>query len=257
MNGLVPEVDGVPVADLNLEDIPEAGGPTDIQLEEGGSVEAMHEPEPAPASGKEPLPAEYADDPLAEFIYMDGDKPMFRTVFDGKEKFIPLENAQRELQKQVAGDIQLEQNRVWQTQLEQREIAVRANELAYEQRVGAQSTLDSQPSEQDVDDVDLEAQAREVVSGLFTGSEEEAAAKLAKLLTDSRGTSQGHPQINPDEIAARAVAAAQAQVQQDATNRDVKTGYNKFVDSYPEIANDENLSLRARRKRQPPSWRSF
>lgn len=228
LHGVVPEKDGRAAGDLSAEELEAAKQ----VLEDGHTSEPMH-PE---SEEKEPLPDKYANDPLADFIVMDGDEPMFRTVVEGQEQLIPLDKARRELQKRIAGDIRLQQNAEWQRQLEQREAALKANEQAWQEK-----TASPPPSSPDVDDVDFDAEAREVVSGLFTGSEEEAAAKLAKLLKGSRGATQATPAIDPEQIAQQAAAAARKQIEADTIKKDVETGWTKFQEDYPEIAQDENL----------------
>jgi hypothetical protein len=228
-----PVVDGlIPAAPAVDEEGDE--GP---QATDGFTSEPMH-PEEEP--GVEPLPDEYADDPLAEFIVMDGDKPMFRTVFEGEERFIPLENAQRELQKQVAGDIRLQQNAEWQKNLEAREEQLRQQEVALRAKL-QDEPLGSPPSDQssDVDDAALDEEAREVVSGLFSGSEEDAAAKLAAFVRKSRGALT--PAVDSEALAARAVTVAREQITAADREKDAKRGYKAFGESYPEIINDPQL----------------
>ena len=157
LNGMIPEV-------------PEGYEPTEDVI-----ITPIEEETPA----EESLPEQYANDPMAEFIVMDGDKPMFRTQYQGEERLIPLENAHREIQKNVAADIRLQQNTEWQRNLEEREEQLRQQSAALNERLNTMHQSPPSTPEADVDDVDLDAEAREVVSGLFTGSEEEAAAKEA------------------------------------------------------------------------------
>lgn len=191
------------------------------------------------ASSEEALPAEYADDPLAQFIVMDGETPMFKTTYQGTEKLIPLENAHREIQKHVAADIRLQQNTEWQRQLEEREAQLQQNSAALEQSLQAQHNGPPSAPAVDVDDATLEAEAREVVSGLFTGTEDEAAAKLADLLKKSRGPKA--QSVDTDQIVQRAVQATRQQMSEEARTTDVNTGFKKFSEDYPEIMADQAL----------------
>lgn len=209
--------------------------PEGYDPEQNVVIEQMHEEEE-----EETLPAEYANDPLAEFIVMQGDKPMFKTVYQGQEKLIPLENAHRELQKHVAADIRLQQNAEWQRQLEEREAQLQQQSAALGDRLQAMHTSPPSTPEADVDDADLEAEARDVVSGLFTGSEEEAAAKLAHLLKRTKGTKSA-PAIDPKQLVAETVQATRKQMSDEARQKDVNTGFKKFSADYPEIMADQNL----------------
>jgi hypothetical protein len=187
----------------------------------------------------EGLPAEYADDPLAKFIVMDGDNPMFKTTYEGEETLIPLEKAQREMQKHVAADIRLRQNTEWQRTLEAREAQLRQNTVALAENLRTRQESPPSTPAVDVDDKSLEAEAREVVSGLFTGTEDEAAAKLADLLKKNRGPTT--PAVDTNQIVQQAVQATRQQISAEAKDADVKSGFKQFSSDYPEIMADENL----------------
>ena len=186
------------------------------------------------------LPDEYANNPLADFIVMDGETPMFKTVYQGQEKLIPLENAQREMQKHVAADIRLQQNTEWQRNLEEREAQLQQTTAALNQSLQAQHESPPSSPVVDVDDEALQAEALEVVSGLFTGSEDEAAAKLADLLRKTRSAPQA-PSIDPNQLVQQAVQATRQQLSEEARQTDVNTGFKKFSEDYPDIMADQAL----------------
>ena len=222
----------------NQIELAEASGFTPPEeLEEGlQNREQMH-PEQIEEEG---LPAELANDPLADYIVMDGDTPMFRTKVDGEEKFIPLDVAKTQLQKSVAAEVRLQQAAAERKQLDEREAQIRINEATLQERMNL--TVTSPPPDQDVSDQGQEDEVRGVVESLFTGTEDQAVEKLTHLL-QSR-----NPAVNTGEIANQAVAAARKQL--DAENavkveeirrQDINSGYKMFGADYPEIVKDPNL----------------
>lgn len=203
------------------------------------------------------LPEEYADDPLAEFIEMDGDEPMFRTVVNGQQKLIPLEKARADLQKNHAADQRLREAAEVQKNLEQREQAIAAREAELMRR--AQEAAQLSADAEQLSDEQLTEQARQVVSELFTGTQDEAAEKLADLILKHRGAAGVATSVNPEEIAAQAVTAARQQLAAEQQQQDAETGYKKFVKDYPEIAGDDMLfrladSMTDEIARAHPDW---
>lgn len=211
---------------------PEQGAPEDIRNR-------------VAAEEQEELPAELQNDPLADYIVMEDDVAMFRTKVDGEDRLIPLETAKATLQKHVAADVRLQQAARDRKDLEAREEAVRANELAYNARIKAQES--SPPSVQsDVSDQDLQTEARDVVEVLFKGTEDEAIASLTTLLGKTRQPSG--PQVDPTEVANAAVAAAKQQLAAERAAEDAKTnerklneGFKSFEQNYKDIVGDINL----------------
>lgn len=213
------------------------------ELEPGlQTQEAMHQPAP---EQKDELPAALQDDPLADYIVMDGKAAMFRTKVDGQDRLIPLETARATLQKHVAADIRLQQAAKERKDLEAREEAIRQNEAALNARINSKSN--SPPSvDSDVSDQDLRKEAQAVVNTLFTGSEDEAVEGLTAFLGKSR-QARG-PQVDQTEVINQAVARAKAELLADrerealvVKQKDLNTGFEKFSNDYPEIVGDVNL----------------
>ena len=120
------------------------------------------------------LPESYADDPLSEFIQMDGDQPMFRTVVNGQQQLIPLEQARASIQKNAAADDRLREAARVSRDLEARETAIRQREAELVARVNEPVPSKDAPAQTNEQ---LTEKAREVVSELFTGTQDDAAAK--------------------------------------------------------------------------------
>lgn len=209
----------------------------------------------------ESLPEEYADDPLAEFIEMDGDEPMFRTVVNGKVQLIPLEKARASIQKNMAADQRLREAAAFSQSLDDREKRIAAREKELEQRVRAMDTSATLPEKGAApqSDEELTSAARSVVKELFTGTEDEAAAKLADLLLKNRGAAAVATSVDPHQIATQAIAYARQEITADARKKDVQKGYNKFCQDYPEIAEDDNLfaladGMTSKIEKEHPDW---
>jgi hypothetical protein len=239
------------------EPVPEVE-PTDEVIESGlANQETFGEEEGEP----EGLPQEYADDPLAEFIEMEGDEPMFRTVVNGQQQLIPLEKARADLQKNVAADQRLREAAQVQASLEDREKAIAAREAELAAKLQGMHTAATPPEEGEEPQTgeSLTEEARSVVKELFTGSEEDAAAKLADLLLKNRGAAQVSTSMDPAAIAQAAVAAARQELSAEAQQRDVQKGFKKFTEDYPEIAADDNLfafadGLTSKIEAEHPDW---
>lgn len=204
--------------------------------------------EDKPASRRDELPPEYADDPLAEFIVMDEDNnvPMFVTKVDGQERYIPLEQARRQIQKQEAADVRLRNAAERQKALDAREAEVIRRETELAARLAAQTSPPPEPPAPDVSDQDLLTEAQQFVENMFNNSPDDATASLAQLLGNMRRL-QAKPavQVDPQELARTTAELVRAQEREEAKTKDVKEGLKKFSDDYPEIMANKALFLYA------------
>lgn len=190
------------------------------------------------------VPEEFADDPLFEFLAMDeNDQVVFRAKVNGEEQLIPLDKARATIQKHEAADARLQNANKQQAALDAREATVALREQDLQTRLQTMHTAPNQSEQSSADavqdDESLEKEAREMVSGIFTGTEDEAAAKLVSLMKKNRGA-QATP-VDPKVIAAEAVTAARQQLTTEARNKDIDDGYASFSNDYPEILADDNL----------------
>lgn len=207
------------------------------------SVQPLHTPpaEPKPA----PLPADVAADPLSEYIVMQDGKPMFSTKVNGQLRLIPLEDARRELQIGTAAAIRMNEATRLHQQVSEREVAMSANEAALAQRVATAPVVPAVPAQVGLTEEDLYDEAREIFSTAFTGTEEDAARKLAKTLVKLRGSvtpvAQMQPRVDERAIVRKAAQAAVGAIQNVEKTKDVRTGYVKFQEDYPEIMADPAL----------------
>lgn len=176
-------------------------------------------------------------DPLSQYIVVEEDTPYFSAKVDGKRVLIPLDRAQAQLQKHEAAERRLQQAAQLSKALEERERALRENEQLLRQRLQASNPLS--PS-QDVDDKDLQVQARELVETLFSGTEDEAAEKLAKVLARNRASQSATP-IDPRELAREAAQEARKQIKQEQVEQDSKEGYQQFSEKFPDVLSDPYL----------------
>src|ERR1035437_153829 len=111
------------------------------------------------------------EDPLGDYVVRVDGKPMFRTLVDGKEQFIPLDRARAQLQKHLAADIRLQQASERQKQLDAREQSIRNVEATFKNR--------ERPSA-DAPAFDDDRMAVELVRSLVSEPEEKAAARMAQ-----------------------------------------------------------------------------
>lgn len=182
-------------------------------------------------------------DPLAAFTVMKDGKPMFKTVINGKEQLIPMDRARDQLQKAEAAEVRMARAADTEKALKDREARLLANEQALTSRLQTLSKPPSVPVTDEgraLSEAEILRESEELVSVLFTGTKEQAAAKLAKTLTETRRAA-AVPTINPEEIGRTAVQAAKQMLSQEALEKDVATGYEQFGKDYPEILADNNL----------------
>jgi hypothetical protein len=212
----------------------------DEDLDGAASREPMHEPEPE--SQSEPLPDNLQSDPLAEYIVMDQGQPMFQAKVNGQQKLIPLEQARRQLQIGTAAEIRMQEAAHIQAQLEERERAVAASEAALKQRVEIAQALPPVPAQSDLTEEDLLAEAKDIFNTAFTGTEDEAAEKLAKVLVKLKtsATSSIQP-IDEKTIVTNAASMAVSVLEDRNKKKDVQTGYTQFKKDYPDIMADPKL----------------
>lgn len=183
------------------------------ELAEASGLEAPKEPVDEPEAGlASQEPAGEESDPLADYIVMVDNKPMLKNKIDGEEKLVPLQDAQAQLQKQIAGDIRLQQAARRNKELDEREEQIRQNEAALAQKLKeAQASPPSDPPDLDVSDQDLDNEVRQVVEGLFSGTEDQAVEHLTNLVRKTRQAET--PRIDPKEVAEQAVAAARQELE--------------------------------------------
>lgn len=217
----------------------QAKAPTDGAAE----VIPLHEPAPDPSA----VPEELQNDPLKDYITMHEGQPHMLIKVNGQDRLLPLDRARAQVQKRVAAEIELQQARETTKTLIDREEQLHANEQALEARIN-RSGNEGQPPATPVVDVDpttLMPQAREIISTMFSGTEEQAADKLATVLAETANmrtpTPQAAPVIDVNAIAKQAAGIAVQEVSDADNKKDEIAGFKQFQDDYPEIMSDTNL----------------
>lgn len=199
-------------------------------------TEPVLEPEPI----AEPLPTELKDDPLKDFIAMRDGVAMFVTKVDGNEVLIPLDKARAQLQKHTAAEVRLQNVNTMKQQLDERETAISANEVALQNRIDKLSAPPPEPS--GVDDQALDNDAKSLVSTLFTGTEDEAVEAMKDVLSKNRTpVIPASPVVDQDALVAQTATAVRTQITQEARDSDAQTGFKQFQSDYPDIMADVNL----------------
>ena len=216
----------------------------DSDLDGAASREAMHPPEDPPAT-VEAIPAELAADPLADYIVMENGQPMFQTKVDGQTRLIPLDQAKRELQIGAAAAVRMNEATAIKRSLDERELRVTAGEAALQARMqsapASASTVPVTPPTGLSDD-DLLDEANEIFNTAFSGTEADAAKKLAKSLIKIRdATTLMQPPIDTQAITRQAATMAIGAVDERDRKKDVDKGYGSFKTNYPDIMKDPHL----------------
>lgn len=203
-------------------------------LDDGAaSREDMHHPE---VVTKPALPKELQDDPLAEYIDMVDGRPMFRSKVDGEIVHTDLDTVRATQQKHEAADRRLQSAAEWQKDLQRREAALTEKEKT----PAVESVVHPLPEVTAVDDLDITAVSKDIVASMFSGTEEEASAKLADTLTriSKRPAPAASQQIDADAIVSQATAAAREEIKQENYKDDVTSAWGKFTTDYKDVHDD-------------------
>lgn len=226
---------------------------------EGASVQPMHEESPTPQPG---LPSNLQDDPLADFIEMQNGQPMVKAKVNGQDRLIPLTDAKRQVQIGVAAEVRMQNAAQAERQIQEREAQVTAGEAALQART-AQPQIPTAPLTPmaGLSDAELESEATEIFNTAFSGTEEDAAKKLAGMFVKIRDSAARQPtqQIDSNAIAQQAASLAVGEISAQSRNQDVHTGYAAFKSNYPDILEDPNLfkmadDLTETIEQENPNW---
>ena len=212
------------------------------------SREAMHK---QPAQQPQDLPKDLQGDPLADFIVMNGAVPMVKAKVNGEERLIPLSDAKRQVQIGVAAEVRMQNAAQAEKILDERANKLTAGEAALSARMRTMQSQPAIPRKQpaDLSDEVLEREANDIFSTAFSGTEEDAAKKLAKTLVKIRDSAaanvQPTQQIDAHAIAREAASIATGTLSAQDRKKDVSKGYEAFKENYPDIVSDGTLFQKA------------
>lgn len=225
------------------EDVPTYSG--NIGSDGAASAQPMRQPEPEPA--RPDLPSNLQDDPLADFIVMDGNKPMVKAKVNGTDRLVPLADAKRQVQIGLAAEVRMQNAAQAEKILNERERRLSAGEAALQARmnVAASQPATPEPAAEGLSDEELLAEATDIFNTAFSGTEEDAATKLAGTLVKIRNSAV-RPVPTPipvdeEAIANRAASIATGALTAQSRKKDVAEGYKDFKSNYPEILTDPHL----------------
>lgn len=246
---------------VHEEEIP-TFGPNGSQVDGAAAVQPMH-PEQTPAPRAD-LPSNLQDDPLADFIVMNGAVPMVKAKVNGEDRLVPLADAKRQVQIGLSAEIRMQNAAQAEKVLDDRAQRLSAGEAALQARMNVASRQPAvpAPSQAGLSDEDLESEATEIFNTAFSGTEEDAAKKLAKTLVkirDARPPTQPTQPVDTNAIAREAASIATGTLSAQSRKKDVHTGYQKFQTDYPDIMADPHLFKMAdgmtdTLEKQNPDW---
>ena len=219
------------------EELGMAPPPSEPTPDGAQAVAPLHpsEPAPAPAHVPEGLP-----EGLDQYVVMHNGEPHMKARVHGVDKLIPMTRVQQQAQKLDAADITLQNANALQRDLAQREENIRMNEAKLTQ-TAENLAANPTPPVPDVSDEVILGEAQDIVSTLFSGKEEDAAAKLAGLIKQSRVPAATAPPIDTTQIANEAAQLARAQMTEEDLKKDAVAGLEQFQSDYPDIMSDPNL----------------
>ena len=221
----------------------------------------IHEPaSPAPRAD---LPSNLQDDPLADFIVMNGAVPMVKAKVNGSDRLIPLSDAKRQVQIGLSAEIRMQNAAQAEKILDDRQNRLSAGEAALQARMNVASRQPATPAtpQADLSDDVLLSEATDIFNTAFSGTEEDAAKKLAKTLVKIRNSAVARPTqpVDTRAIAREAASIATGQLTAQSRKKDVHTGYSEFQTNYPDIMGDARLYKMAddmtdALERENPDW---
>ena len=225
------------------------------------SLEPMHPEQVAPHAD---LPSNLQDDPLADFIVMEGAVPMVKAKVNGTDRLIPLSDAKRQVQIGLAAEVRMQNAAQAEKILNDREQRLTAGEAALQARMTTAASQPATPaaSQADLSDDELEAEATEIFNTAFSGTEEDAAKKLAKTLVkirDARPPVQPTQPLDTKAIAQEAASIAAGTLTANSRKKDVNKGFEQFKTDYPDIVKDPRLFKMAdevceKLEKEHPDW---
>jgi hypothetical protein len=224
---MAKEARGAPLdVDRGHRDLVEQGGEAEpANLEDGAAdVEAMTPPPAKPAVREAQRISHKGEDPLGEFVVRVEGKPKFRTVVDGKERLIDLDDARRELQYGLAAKIRFDQANELKRQLEAK------------LRAPAPTPVPAKPAAPAIDDLAL---AQGLVRSLVSEPEDKAAAKMAETFRTIRQAAA--PAVDVNAVETRAAERALRTIAERENQRALQSGLGRFKQDYPDIASDPDL----------------
>ena len=216
--------------------------------------EPLHEPPAAPE--KPALPAELQDDPLADYIEMVDGRPMMRMKVDGQIVHRDLDAVRATQQKHEAADARLQYAAEWQKDLQQREQALATRQPPAQ----PQPDVSPPPAQTDVDDLNIAEISNDLVTSMFSGTQEEAAEKVTEALTRiASRTGQPAAPVDVDAIVQRAKAEARAELDADNEKSLTDAAWETFKESYADVVADDEAfefadSLTGKIEKEHPDW---
>jgi len=199
----------------------------------------------------------------ADFIVMQNGAPMVKAKVNGEDRLIPLADAKRQVQIGVAAEVRMQNAAQAEKTLAERANKLSAGEAALAARMKVLQSQPSVPAKPDLTDEELEKEAVEIFETAFSGTEEDAAKKLAKTLVKIRDSAASKvkptQQIDANAIARQAASIATGVLTEQSRKKDMTKAYEKFKGDYPDIMEDRFLYKMAddmtdQVEREHPDW---
>lgn len=213
---------------------PEDDDPDDAAAAAEGGTEQDPDRQDAGDDG-EPDKAAAQDDSLKELgYYRKPDGKLYTTMkVNGQEREVPADQVKAYLQKDLAGDVKLQQAADRERHLTQREQQLRN----LEQQLRQQS---SHPPGKG--DEEIRQQAKTVLSKVWDGDDDAAAEALADFIRqNSAGVDTDQILSEAERRAMSAMEQREAQRQQREWDSSTREGINWLREHHPRILDDDNL----------------
>jgi hypothetical protein len=189
-------------------------------------------------------------------VWHDGEKWITKIKVNGEEVDVPFDSLRTSHQKDRASQEKFQA------------AAVKERELLYRERQLQEhlKQLNSQPSRQDVEEVEEAGDIEDIVEKYHEALFQDDAAEAAKLLRTLANSGRSNATQNVEEVVNQAILshearkkAEQEHIQRAAYQSELEDAVRSFNDSYPDIAESEELRAIADRKtitltQENPEW---
>jgi hypothetical protein len=190
--------------------------------EHGEGEETRAEEQPGAADDQRDADADRAPANIPAGFEDRGDgTPVKKLKVNGRIVELTMEEYERHLSKDLAGDQKLRMAAEHEQRLRQRE-----EELARREQ-----SMRQQPPEPGADAVDIEQALSEYHDAVYAGDADAAKAKLKAVIEQGRQSSTP----NIDQLVSQAATRAREEIAAERHREAVQTGWKKFQQEYPEI----------------------
>ena len=189
-------------------------------------------------------------------VWHDGEKWLTKVKVNGEEVEVPFDSLRSSHQKDRAS-----QEKFQAAAIKERELMYRERQIQEQLK-----QLNSQPSNQDVEQEEEVSDVGDIVEKYHEALFQDDAAEAAKLLKTLANSGRGNATQNVEEVVNQAILSHEARkkaerehIERAAYQAELEDAVRSFQDNFPDIAESEELKAIADRKtitltQENPDW---